>query len=568
MKEDIALRRQIKDTLLFLGFLLLAGFLHSADMDIIYWGNTLIYCTEYLIYAGLILSWLQALRQRLLPTRSKGYLLASACLLLLFVAAQFTKYRLSVTPGLTRYCWYAYYLPIILVPTLFLMTCIRIRRGFDGGRRTERGKPDEILLLIPAGILTLGILTNDLHQMAFRANEGILHQQAFLPNEGIAGLTGSPGTYTHGFLYYAAYGWAGTVTAAGVFVLIAACGKRGSWKKALGPLSFLALMPLFIEICELLPEDFPPVSYQWPEVFIFCMIGVFEACLQNRLIPSNINYPGVFSRMDLPLLVTDREFCPVYRTRCPVSATTEQMKESLTASVYPEADTRLSGMTVRAGYAFRTEDESAVNRLNAELRDAVGLLEQENDILEKERRLNAELAGIEERSQLYQKAAREIYPTQKKISRLLNDAGPNTASFRSDIEKVLALTAYAKRKANFVLIEAERETVSAGELASALTESAHYLRYCGMNATVEIETERRFPCRLAMAVYDCFETIAETLLGKAGDLFIRLGDQELMVMADGGEVPDLSVLPLPGHHTREDGASVFRFDLGEGGGAE
>ena len=150
----------------------------------------------------------------------------------------------------------------------------------------------------------------------------------------------------------------------------------------------------------------------------------------------------------------------------------------------------------------------------------------------------------------------------------MREAGPNTSSFRPCIEKALALTAYVKRKANFVLIMAERETVSAGELASAIEESAHYLRYCGMNAEAEIVTEHRFPCRLAMDVYDCFEAVVEAFLEKGGDLFVRLGDRELMVMEDGGEIPDQDGLPLPVRVSREDGALVFRFDLGEEGGAE
>ena len=44
-----------------------------------------------------------------------------------------------------------------------------------------------------------------------------------------------------------------------------------------------------------------------------------------------------------------------------------------------------------------------------------------------------------------------------------------------------------------MLVEAERGTVTAKELAAALEESAHYLHYCGMNAAVDIRAERAFP---------------------------------------------------------------------------
>ena len=198
-------------------------------------------------------------------------------------------------------------------------------------------------------------------------------------------------------------------------------------------------------------------------------------------------------------------------------------------------------------------------------------MQHENEILERERELTAEIAGIEERSQLYQKAAREIYPAQKRISEILKNAKPNTASFRPEIEKALAMTAYVKRKANFVLVEAERETIRAEELASALAESSHYLRCCGLNAVVEVRTDRAFPCRMAMAVYDCFdlahcfETVAEGMLGKREDLFVRLRENELLMMADEGDSPALPEVPLPVRETREDGQTVLRFDLRGGG---
>lgn len=544
--EDHPTRRR---TWLFIALLLLGGALHSNDPDEYHFAASVIYCAEYLIYAGLILFWMQSVSVRLLPTRAKGYVLAAGGLMLLFIAAQFTKFRIAVQPGLTRYCWYVYYAPMLFIPTLFLMTSLRI--GWGGNSK----RPRELLLLIPAGLLATGILTNDLHRMAF-APKGIP----------IGSLTGRNGTYAHGFLFFAAYAWAGAALTAGVIFLMIACRKSGSWKKALLPLLTLAVTPSLMALCKRIPKNSIPITYEWVEVCVFSMLSVLEACIRIRLIPSNENYPGFFSQMDLPALITDRDLKTAFRTRSPVRAVEEQLKSSLSAPVYPAPDMRLCGMEIRAGYAFWTEDESALNRLNEELRDVHETLLQENDLLIRERELTAEQAGIEERSRLYQKAALEVYPTQKKISAILEQAHPGTDSFRPDIAKALALAAYVKRKANFVLVEAERETVTAGELASALEESAHYLHYCGMNAMVDIKAERAFPCREAMAVYDCFESAAEALLEKVDDVFIRLRDHELLIMAEAGALsenePELSGLPLPARKTCEDGQLSLRFSLG------
>ena len=553
-----AMTRQQRDTGLFILLLLLGGVMHSRDA-VGHFTVSVMYCAEYLLYAGLILAWMQSINRRLLPTREKQYLLAAACLMLLFLAAQFTKFRIAVNPTIARYCWYIYYLPILLIPTLFLMTCFSFYRG------TGRGKPVELAFLIPASLLALGVLTNDLHQLAFIAKGDI------------AEVIGRSGTYTHGFLYYAAYAWAGCTLAAGIFFLLATCRKRGSWKKAVWPLGILILIPVFLTVRGMIPKNALLDAYEWPEIVIFGMLGVLEACIRSRLIPSNENYPGFFAQMDVPVLITDRELRTAFRTQAPVTATDEQLRASLVAPVYPEPDTRLSGMEIRAGYAFWTEDEGTVNRLNEELRDANEVLALENEVLARERELAAEQAGIEERSRLYQRAAQEVYPTQKKISAILDGAQPGTASFPDDIRQALVLTAYVKRKANFVLVEAERETVSARELAAALEESVHYLCCCGMDAAADVQAQRAFGCREAMAIYDIFEAIAEGLLGKAKALFVRLSDDELLMMAD-GEAPadgaenpapvNLSDLPLPVCQSVQDGQLVFRVALGASGSPE
>ena len=76
------------------------------------------------------------------------------------------------------------------------------------------------------------------------------------------------------------------------------------------------------------------------------------------------------------------------------------------------------------------------------------------------------------------------------------------------------------------------------------------------------ETLVSFPGREAMAVYDCFAATAGELLGKTEDFFIRLQDQELLILAENGEQPELPALPLPVHSSCEDGQLILRFDLG------
>ena len=170
----------------------------------------------------------------------------------------------------------------------------------------------------------------------------------------------------------------------------------------------------------------------------------------------------------MPVNITNKEFVPVYQTAVTIPADKAQMQQAVGGHIYPEPDTRLSGMGLQAGYAFFASDESTQHRLNEELEDANDILSIENELLAREQELIQEKGAIEERSRLYDKAAQEIYPAQKRIAALLDTIQPDTPSFRQDMARVLFMTAFVKRQANFVMLEADQGAITAVELTAAL----------------------------------------------------------------------------------------------------
>ena len=444
------MKTQTKSTLLFVIVLLLGGICHVTDVIIHraddLFTSTWMFCADLMIYSGLILFWLQSVRRRLLPSPARRYLLASGALMLLFLLLRTVKYRIvQWSTPMERYCWYGYYVPTILVPTLFLMT------SFYFGNTPEQHSRIRRYPLILGIVLTLGVLTNDLHNLAFR----------FKPNPITKAFYGENGTYTHGVLFYAAYFWAGCMITAGIVLLISVSRKMKDWKRAIRPFVCMLLIIPVTSLNNRLSAAHLPQPYLSQEVLIFCMIGVLEFSIRNHLLPHNEYYDMFFSKLNLPVSITDKAFAPVYQTTFSVTSDKENMRKAVGSFVYPEPDTRLSGMALDAGYAFFEEDESTLHRLNEELRDANEVLSMENELLAREQELIAEKAAIEERNALYTKAARAVYPTQKRISALLETAEPETPSFRTDMARILFVTAYVKRKANFVMLEADHGAISA-----------------------------------------------------------------------------------------------------------
>ena len=168
--------------------------------------------------------------------------------------------------------------------------------------------------------------------------------------------------------------------------------------------------------------------FNMPEINTFCLLGVFEICIRNRLFPYNENYTGFFSRLSVPVLITDRKFDPAYHTAVPVTADKAFLEASLAGPVYPREDLRLSGMPIQAGAgcAFWEEDEQALHRQRRRLASANELLGAENELIEAGNRMKEQKARLDAQNLVYDRIAEALYPKQKQIEALLSDVKPET----------------------------------------------------------------------------------------------------------------------------------------------
>ncbi len=540
-----------KNALLFVGFLVLAGVIHIAANVLHntttphYSINTMLFCLEFTIYALLLFYWIQSVRIRLLPTKAKTYMLILATQMVAYLSLRAFKYRIAESAVAIRYVWYIFYVPMILIPTLFLMVCIRIARGEKTSTVNER------LLMIPAGLLSLIIVTNDWHQLVFKRKADVDPISFY----------GQSGTYTYGISFYLTYAWMILMILIGVILLIKICGSGRNKKRILVILADILLCYLLLKLHDIyyiridlqttrLAIRFIP-PYEAPEIHVFCMLGAFEYCIRERLIPHNADYAGHFSKIPLPVIITDLGFAPAFRSANAVEAEPEMLEKSLTAPEYPQPDQKLSGRRIHGGYAFWVEDESEVHSANERLQEANELLESENTLIEYENKQKEENAYLRSRHHIYHEIAEKMYPYQKRIEEMLNGATPGSDGFRECIAEVSVLNAFVKRKTNLLLLASENDTVEMRELQLAVSESARYLTYAGLRSSVEesgFAKDMRLPADTVIALYDTFERIVEQILRKASLLMVSCSGADL-TMATDSEAPMLiltgeEVLPI------------------------
>ena len=545
----MTITKSTRNTVLFIGFLLLAGFANFFSRTAVPELDSLMACVNYVTYIGLLLFWMEAVWVRLLPSPARTSVLSSAILMLLYMLLRIFKYRFAVSVILSRYVVYAYWIPQMLIPALFLMTCLRIRRGKRGtGIRNER------LLLIPGAALSLLVMTNDLHALVY------------VPRIDLSQFILDTGTYRLGPCFYLLYVWMILAMVVGLVICFQETGKLS--RKAVGLLIavlalWASLVMLNLLVLDKLPARFS--MYNVPEIHIFCILAIYEIFIRSRLFPYNENYTGFFRKLRIPALITDRNFHPVFRSEAALSAGSEALRSSVDQPVALTPDHKLHGKALHAGYAFWLEDESTVHRVQERLQEANEMIEQENDLIRAETEQKEKDAYLQSRHRIYHEIAEELYPCQKRIGQLLDEAVPGTDGFREKIAAASVLNAYVKRKTNLLLLAAEKEYLGLEELFIALQESAGYLTLAGLQTTAWRTEEKLYPAEMIIALYDVFEQIAEQLLGRAPSLMVSWNGESLRLTAETETPPDPAGMALPVRFRRDEDVLYIDIFAGKDG---
>ena len=245
----------------------------------------------------IVLLWALSIQARVTHTRLRNLLLWIAaqiflCSLLQIVRNQF----FTGLPVIQRYLWYLHYAPMMAIALLCFTLSVFIYRPAE--------KPLPAVFYLPgfAGVLlTLGVVTNDIHFFAFRfsdsriADFGQIHR----------------GWLIYGFMIFLLL-----VVFAACFVLLKK-HRRYCTRK----LCLLPLVPIFVEILYValyvLDSD-PRIGgvrlWDYGEIFCICTIAFLETGIQTGMIPANMDYDKLFSASSYPAVILDHAGKVIYQT--------------------------------------------------------------------------------------------------------------------------------------------------------------------------------------------------------------------------------------------------------------
>lgn len=487
-----AKRKSVAKLCLALGLFVLAGFFRQMDRLAAPLPSAACFLLTNLIYIGLAMAWGFSISRRTLHRDDRRWLLLGCAMAVLWLFLRAVKYRFFSDDAITRHLWYLYYVPQILAPLFSLFAALQLGRREDAAfsRRWY-------LLFIPAALLIGGVLTNDLHQLVFRAVPGAATLEA---------------DYTHGWMYYLAMTWiVGLLLATGIIVY-RKCRVSESRRYAWIPLCvFLGGFAL----CALSFAN-TYTFHKMPECFCLTFAAFWESCLQVGLIPTNGYYRYFFSESTVAAQIVNGRGEPVYRAKNAPNLTPDQLEAAACESILLNADTRLQSAPVQDGRVYWLEDISKINRIQGQLVEINARLSEENALIQAENELKRQRAQIEEQNRLMDAMLSLVQPQLLAINRLLSDKSAQS------LKHICILGAYVKRRVNLALICDKKMVVPVDELAHCIRESLIYLTQYGAVCALHQEGKGSVRSCDAQTVYDFFEDCLEAALPSLSALMVRL----------------------------------------------
>ena len=476
-----------------LSLFILAGVFRQIDYEIPPLPAAVCFMLTNLIYIGLAMAWGFSISSRILHRNVRRYLLLGCAMAVLWMFLRAVKYRFFLTdPDITRHLWYLYYVPQILAPLFSLFAALELGRR-DGDAISARWH----LLFIPAALLICGVMTNDLHQMVFRAAPGAATLEA---------------DYTHGWLYFLVMAWTIALLLITGTIIYRKCRVFESRKYAWVPLS------VFLGGFALCALSFANIYtfHKMPECFCLTFAALWESCLQVGLLTTNGHYRYFFSESTIAAQIVDGQGHPVYRAKNAPALSPDQLAAAAREPILLDANTRLQSAPIQDGRVYWVEDISRINRIREQLAEINGQLSEENELIQAENALKRQRAQIEEKNRLMDAMTGLVQPQLQQINRLLENGGAQ------NLKRVCILGAYVKRRVNLALICEKKAVVPVEELVHCIRESLTYLAQYGAACALHQEGSGGVDSREAQLAYDFFEDCLETALPTLSALMVRV----------------------------------------------
>ena len=392
-----------------------------------------------------------------------------------------------------RYVWYLFYVPIILIPVLNVRTMLYIDLPDDAERSRWW-----YLIYAPAVLMIAGILTNDLHEWAFRFPPDMVDWEQ---------------RYTYGPLYSVVAGWVALGVVAMLVITVRTCINRRLYRNFWVPAVVLCVGLVYYLTYN--AHDMPDKSFLQKMYEVSDMMGLFwillwESLVVTRLIPSSGGYTNAFAASSLRAGLANETFVPIQVSSTGVRPMPEQLRAAVNSeTALPDGNTILKARSVRGGWFYWTEDVRALRELSAALEDTADYLSEEHAFLQQTAQIEEEHRRTIHRTELYDNIAQKIRPRLQLLETMLSDVPEEEEAFCGLLKRAAVVYAFLKRYPTLLLLADEETPADSTELLRCLNESANVLRQMGVQCETSVDPEITLSGETAADVYELFEAVIE-----------------------------------------------------------
>lgn len=510
------------------------------------------------IYIFLFAAWGVLLNRRIIQVQLRRYMIGIAGSMAFWFLLRTLKYHIIVDgsfPDMQRLIWYAYYIPMLMLPMFALFAAISL------------GKPEQYrtpfplrLLWIPAALLALTVLTNDFHQMIFS-----------FPTEY---PVWTDDHYHYEIMYWIVLAWIVVSVLLAFGIILYKCriprNKTCLWL----PLIPFSLMIAYGILYITAHSVIAPFAGDMTAANCVLIALFFESCIQCGLIQSNSHYTELFMASTVGAQITDKDLKVCYTAENVKPVEKRILERAKSKAVILEDGTRLCSEPILGGYVYWQEDISALLAVLDELSVTKEELKTYGGLLEEENKQKRRRKKLEEQKRLFEMVQETIKPHIAPLTKITKELGAadTESAAKLIMGKLTVIGAYLKRRSNLIMIADRLGHIPSEELHLCLRESEANLRLLGVTCALRFDLAGPLSIHTAGTLFDFYEAAIELSLdtltdmtafvvGNAASLHFTLiisCDTDMTVLSGG--FANASV-------TNEDGVWYCTLNLAEGGDA-
>lgn len=455
------------------------------------------------VYMLLLLRWQYTITTKITQKAMHCHLTAQNIVSILYLTVRFIQDAfLYVNIPWMRFTGYFINIAAIFIPLFGLYGSFYLGKADD-----YRISKKWYLLLIPACLLSVLALTNDLHHFFYY----------IMPEES------QPNLYFHPYIgTYIVYIWGLSIISYQVYVIYRRNGttKSDSLYRKLIPFYEPILLLLFSipYAATAYVVRFELVEYSAGLIFI--LVLCWQLYILVGLIPVNTQYEEVFRRstVAMQILSPNDERIAVSENAAEI---TPAMLEALKQNQHFSAteDITMNLHQIPGGYMVWQTDLSQINQALRELQRLNAELEEEQDLLAQEIRIQSDETSIQARNDIYDSLSSDVAEQLTLLTELLSE------SFSTDDwNRICLIGTYIKRFCNLRLTYQEQQTIPMGDLAISLQDIAKCMKNLGIRTSLDFCPTSNLEPELILLITKTLEEILEEADFRLTSVAIQISD--------------------------------------------